>query len=94
MHFRAAAEVLKDEDAVLLERAEAHLRAGEPTRALALLQGLAELDGSGRGQFIRARALRTLGRMDAERQAARRAAELEPGSEDYRRFRDELEASP
>ena len=90
----AAAEALNDRDAVLLERAEASLQAGEATRALTLLQSVQDLDDSGRGQYIRARALRTLGRIDAARQAASRAVELDPGSEVYRRFRDEFEASP
>lgn len=94
VHFRAAGEILKDPDAVELERAEAWLRAGEPLRTLTLLQGMKGLDDNARGQFIRARALQTLGRFDAASQAARRAAELDPASESYRRFREEFEASP
>jgi tetratricopeptide (TPR) repeat protein len=94
VHFRAAAELLEPEDAVPLERAEAWLRAGDPTRALTLLQRVRELDTSPRGQFIRARALLALGRREAARQAALRAAELEPDSEVYRRLHDQIQASP
>ena len=47
-----------------LERAGAWLRADEPTRSLAVLQTVPDLDGSDQGQLTRARALLRLGRID------------------------------
>ncbi|HZL84512.1 MAG TPA: tetratricopeptide repeat protein [Candidatus Krumholzibacteria bacterium] len=91
VHFVAAEALLGDPGAVALERAEAWLRRGEPTRALALLQTVPNLDTSARGQFIRARSLETLGRFDAARAAAERSLALEPGSEAVRRFLDALQ---
>jgi tetratricopeptide (TPR) repeat protein len=86
VQFRAAAAVLPDPRAVPLERAEAWLQAGEPMRALALLQTVPDLDGSSRGQLLRARALRNLGRMEESRAAADRARQLDPESEAVRAF--------
>ncbi len=91
VHFGAAEALLRDAGAVALERAEAWLRRGEPTRALSLLQTVPGLDTSARGQFVRARALETLGRVDAARSAAERSLQLEPGSEAVQRFLDALE---
>lgn len=93
IQFRAAAAVLPDPRAVPLERAEAWLQAGEPTRALALLQTVPNLDGSARGQLLRARALRSLGRMEEARAAAERAQQLDPESESVRAFIARFDAS-
>jgi len=91
VQFRAAAAALGDPRAVPLERAEAWLLAGEPTRALALLQAVPGVDGSARGQLIRARALVRLGRVEEARAAARRAQLLDPDSETVRAFLARLE---
>ena len=86
VHFRAAETMLRQPALVPLERAEAWLRAGEATRALALLQTVPGLDRNARGQAIRARALEVLGRRTEAEEAARRALQLEPQSEAYRRL--------
>jgi tetratricopeptide (TPR) repeat protein len=94
VQFQAAEPLLHDPRRVPLERADAWLRAGEPTRALALLQTVPEVDDSPRGQFIRARALRDLGREAEAREAAQRALQLEPESEALRDFLLGLDPTP
>jgi tetratricopeptide (TPR) repeat protein len=80
IQFRAAEPLFRDARRVPLERADAWLGAGEPTRALVLLQGVPGVDGSVRAQFIRARALRDLGRESEARAAAERALQLDPAA--------------
>jgi tetratricopeptide (TPR) repeat protein len=92
--FAAAQPFLRDARAVPLERAGAWLRAGEPTRALAVLQTVPDLDGSARGQLTRARALVSLGRIPEARAAAERALRLNPDDTATRALVERLEASP
>ncbi|MFQ5598981.1 MAG: tetratricopeptide repeat protein [Candidatus Krumholzibacteriia bacterium] len=91
VEFRAAADRARDPALIPLERAEAWLQARQPSRSLALLQTVPGLDGNARGQFIRARALRSLGRREEARQAARRAVHLDPDTATYRDYLQRLE---
>lgn len=94
VQFAAAQPYLRDPRAVPLERAGAWLRAGEPTRALAILQTVPDLDASARGQLTRARALVQLGRTQEARRAAEQALQLDPHDTASRALVERLEASP
>ncbi len=94
VEFAAAAPFLDDPRTVPLERASAWLRAGEATRALAVLQTVPDLDSSARGQLVRAQALVRLGRLPEARAAAERAARLDPQDATIRAFLDRLAPTP
>ncbi|UCE02893.1 MAG: tetratricopeptide repeat protein, partial [Candidatus Latescibacterota bacterium] len=91
---RAAEPLFRDARRVPLERADAWLGAGEPTRALTLLQSVPGVDGSARAQFIRARALRDLGRESEARRAAERALQLDPAATVVLDFLKALRSTP
>lgn len=90
-HYRQAEALSQDSVRVILERGEAWLKAGEPARALAIVQNLEGLDNDARGQFLRARALVKLGRIPEARAAAARACNLAPERSDFRDLYQRLE---
>jgi tetratricopeptide (TPR) repeat protein len=93
VHYREAERLTRDRPRILREQAEAWLAAGIPARALVTLERVEGLDANARAQFVRARALARLGRMDEARGAAARAAALDPQSQAYQQLLDRLRPS-